>query len=509
MLTRHLPGVSNFLFEMSRRVSRMMPLMGTFEVEVPGTTLRIHCGVPLLLRADLSNFFPSISADRLLLIFRKLGLQPEVAAVLARFVTIDNCLPLGFNGSPMLANLVCVSLDEKITAVAKRYDCVYSRYADDIAISGKSALPSKILLADIVEEEGFRLSPHKFRVTKLGQAHYVTGLSVTDPTLPHAPRPLKRRLRQELYYCHKFGIKNHLGWISEESFRRGVNRLDGMVRYIAGIETSVSSRMQSQWSDLLRKDSLKPSYSSRMNQPFRQHTIYIDEAEIPRGVNTVLALAFVSTEEVSTIEISTNVVLREHRVDPFSAGRKIKLAKKGLHFADAHEELRTAYVRVLPNLPFRAFVIYGKLESQVAYVDLYCSLLKQLLPHRLMGCDAAEVDLVFEENPRISLESINQIVSDIYAELEQAGNRRPIQKPRVILGTKLRYSPLSVPDFLLGTFSDFARLEEQPTEVGRLRFERLRDKYRLILDYDTGTFYSRRRPFYPWVMRPRTDLGGS
>ena len=87
----------------------------------------------------------------------------------------------------MLANFVCLSLDEKITSLANSYDCVYSRYADDIAISGKSALPSKILLADIVEAEGFRLSPHKFRVTKLGQAHYVTGLSVTDAISPHVP----------------------------------------------------------------------------------------------------------------------------------------------------------------------------------------------------------------------------------------------------------------------------------------------------------------------------------
>ena len=319
-------------------------------------------------------------------------------------------------------------------------------------------------------------------------------------------RPLKRRLRQELYYCHKFGTKNHLGWISEESLRHGVNRLDGMVRYIAGIETAVSSRMQSQWNDLLRRENLKPSYSSRMNQPFRKHTFYIDEAEILRNASTVLALAFVSTEEVNMIEISTNAVLRDHAVDPFSAGRKTKIRKKGLHFADAHEELRSAYVRVLPTLPFRAYLTYGKLESRARYEDFYCSLIKQLLPHRLMGCDAAEVELVFEENPRISFAIINRIVSDVYAELERAGNRRPLQKPRVISGTKLEHSALSVPDFLLGTFSDFARVEEQPSEVGRLRFERLRDKYRLILDYDTGTYYSRRRPFYPWVKRASNDL---
>src|SRR5450756_1254894 len=70
-----------------------------------------HCGAPLLLRADIRNFFPSISAERLRNRFLELGMHPIAADALAKFVTIDDRLALGLNASPMLANLVCVNLD--------------------------------------------------------------------------------------------------------------------------------------------------------------------------------------------------------------------------------------------------------------------------------------------------------------------------------------------------------------------------------------------------------------
>ena len=53
----------------------------------------------------------------------------------------------------MLANLVCLDLDIKIHKLASAYGCKYTRYADDIAISGKKKLPSRKELEKIVREE--------------------------------------------------------------------------------------------------------------------------------------------------------------------------------------------------------------------------------------------------------------------------------------------------------------------------------------------------------------------
>lgn len=226
---------------------------------------KVHCGAPLLLRADLRNFFPSISIDRLRKRFLELGMQSEAAFALAKFVTVDDVLPLGLNASPMLANLVCVDLDIKLQKLAQAYGCKATRYADDISISGKRSLPSRAELEKIIESEGFQLSNEKFRVTKLGQAHYVTGLSISDENIPHAPRNMKRRLRQELYYCKKYGIPNHLGRLGYDYIQGGINRIDGTVHYVSHIETENSEKIKSLWNALLEKDHVEASYDTRID----------------------------------------------------------------------------------------------------------------------------------------------------------------------------------------------------------------------------------------------------
>lgn len=194
-----------------------------------------HCGGPLFIRADIEEFFPSITIKKLLQVFLQLGIDEKICWYLAKFLTIQDTLAQGLNTSPMIANLVCLSLDRNLTLLAEKHQCRYSRYADDITFSGDT-LPEKISIEKILNSEGFRLSEKKYRVTKLGQACYVTGLSVSDPERPHVPKEMKRRLRQEMYYSYKYGIISHFQRINEKSVEDGIHRIDGMIRYMLGIE---------------------------------------------------------------------------------------------------------------------------------------------------------------------------------------------------------------------------------------------------------------------------------
>lgn len=151
-------------------------------------------------------------------------------------------------------------------------------------------------------------------------------------------------------------------------------------------------------------------------------------------------------------------------------------------------------------------MIFGELESNEKYQETYVSLLAEILPRRLMHYDRAPIRFIFEENSKIKIPALKKVVSGAYQALEATSNRRPIEKPEVIIGKKLDQPCFAVPDYMLAVFSQFARLNKNPTDTdkekqGRTRqFERLRDKYRLIIDADTGVEYSRRRPFQPWVV---------
>ncbi|MCH7495763.1 MAG: RNA-directed DNA polymerase [Candidatus Marinimicrobia bacterium] len=457
-----------------------------------------HCGAPLILHADIASFFPSISSYQLRVMFERLGINGDMAGHLTNFVTIDDSLPLGLHPSPMLANIVCLDLDEKLSKVAAEGECVYTRYADDITISGRTTVPKKEIIKTILDEEGFCLSERKFRITKPGQAHYVTGLSVSDSKLPHAPRVMKKNLRQELYYCGKYGIENHLGKIGvDDTLQQGINRIDGYVKYVSHIEKEALPNLREEWNTLLEKEGLKISYATKEGFKTRIIDFYVDETEIQHHGIRFLAVSFVQTEDTMKIDITTMATLRQHMADPFSGGRKRKLEKKKLHYTDATEDLRKAYIDKLSILPFRAYLVFGELKTPDDYEDLYVELIKKILPHRLMGCDQAIVRIIVEENSKIRKFKIINTITDIYKSLEENNNRRPFSI-KTIVGGKSDYLCFSVPDFLLAIFSGFATNSVDPKERRILFFEKLRDKYRIILDGDKNVVYSRRRPFEPW-----------
>ena len=464
----------------------------------------VHCGAPLLLRADLKNFFPSISTERLVDRFIQLGMKTAAARALGKFATIEDSLPLGLNASPMLANLVCVDMDIKVQELATRYGCRYTRYADDIFISG-NRLPDKAELEKIVTSMGFSLSPDKFRITKPGQAHYVTGLSIADANGPHAPRHMKRKLRQELYYCKKFGIEDHLAQIGYEegTYRSGVNRLDGTVRYVSHVEGAyASSCLRPLWKNLLSRDGLEPRHPSIESRSLRQIFCFIDESEIIFENKRSLALGLFLTEDPAAISASTIAVLRKFQIeDPFYPGDREALERSGLHFVDAHPDLRTAYLETLARLSFRAFVVYAELKDGESYEDKYVSLLALALRNRFIRYDRTSWRIAVEENSKVNLASLSATVRGVYRQLEDVGSRRPLVEPEVFVGKKRDEPSFAVPDFILAVFGRFAQLNEKPNEPNRRhQFERLRDKYRSIVDADSNTEYSRRRSFEPWPL---------
>jgi RNA-directed DNA polymerase len=462
---------------------------------------RVHCGAKFLLRADIRNFFPSISLDRLTNRFLTLNMNLEPAAALAKFVTINDELPLGLNSSPTLANLVALGVDEKLSELASKYGCKYTRYADDIAISSSDVLPTKNEVVEILESEKFQLATEKFRITRRGQAHYVTGLSISDEDRPHVPRHMKRRLRQEVYYSKKFGVTDHLDRTGESRTQRGINRLDGMVRYVNYIEGRSASPLKENWHALLKRDELQVSYQSHTSSKSPPSiTCYVDETEFYIDGEAYLALGLIFTDEPEVIEGATASLLKAfQKSDPFYAGDRVALAKSGIHFVDAHFDLRATYIKLMESFSLRAFVVFGRLKDVADYENCYLALLGRVLPQRLVKYNRICVNFIFEENSKIKKGRLERAVQDIYGDLSDANSKRPLLAPNVSIESKKSVAAFSAPDFMLAIFSRYAQLKKFPKEPLREhQFERLRDKYRLIIDADSNNEFSRRRPFGPF-----------
>ena len=188
-----------------------------------------HCGQPLVLHMDLSDFFPSIRASRIHALFRTLGYPWNIARLLTGLCTNsvpDSIfptqtiawaakqalrfphLPQGAPSSPALANLAAHGLDLRLSGLARQRGLAYTRYADDLAFSGPPAEQGRrdyfaTLVAAIALEEGFRVNHHKTRFMDASTRQQLTGIAINRH--PNIPRHSYDTLKATLFNCARFG----------------------------------------------------------------------------------------------------------------------------------------------------------------------------------------------------------------------------------------------------------------------------------------------------------------
>ncbi len=188
-----------------------------------------HCGAAVLLKFDLTDFFPALHYYRVMGLFASLGYPVgigrfsnrdearEVAPTLARLCTYtpdprrfgDGFMPQGAPTSPALSNLVCRTLDARLDGLASRNGGAYTRYADDLAdflpsppgSTSRRSAGSAGGSIRFATRRGSLSTRSKFvqGVIRRSQRQTVTGI-VTNDAL-RVPRDQRRRFRAMLHNC--------------------------------------------------------------------------------------------------------------------------------------------------------------------------------------------------------------------------------------------------------------------------------------------------------------------
>jgi RNA-directed DNA polymerase len=170
---------------------------------------RFHVRQSRVVLIDIKDFFPSVQSQRVYRLFREFGYTRSVSAMLAGLATLDGSLPQGAPTSPAISNLVCRRLDHRAGAFCVKRGWRYTRYADDIAVSGEVE-PAAVILAirQMLADDQFEMNTEKTRVMRSCQRQVVTGVVVNASR--HARRETRRAVRQEAYYIKKFGLSDHM-----------------------------------------------------------------------------------------------------------------------------------------------------------------------------------------------------------------------------------------------------------------------------------------------------------
>jgi RNA-directed DNA polymerase len=229
-----------------------------------------HVGKKVVLKIDLQDFFPSISAARIQSVFRAVGYPEGVADLLAGLctnVTPEDVwqggqaesrlllqearwrysrlhLPQGAPTSPALANLCAYRMDCRLSGLARSAGAIYTRYADDLAFSGddqflRVARRFHVHVCATVMEEGFSVHHRKTRMMQQGVRQRVAGIVVNNRL--NVPREDFDRLKATLTNCIRLGPQSqNRGGLDD--FR---HHLNGRVSFVESLNPAKGQRLRS------------------------------------------------------------------------------------------------------------------------------------------------------------------------------------------------------------------------------------------------------------------------
>ena len=193
-------------------------------------------------QSDIRDFFTSIDRS---LIWQTIERGKDCAPIsdidnyierILDLVCIDGTLPPGLPASPVISNAVLLSFDNETAAYCRSIGCTYTRYSDDLIVSGPAPGPLEALkdrlsssLASLYGTR-FELNARKSKLFKTGGKISILGLTI----LPNGRVSVDSRVRTEIevllhfYLTDREKFSQRAGGDAEKA----AERLSGYVNYV-------------------------------------------------------------------------------------------------------------------------------------------------------------------------------------------------------------------------------------------------------------------------------------
>lgn len=236
------------------------------------SSVRVHVGKKRILRLDIKSFFPSINSDMVEKLFHDMGYSKSAAERLTYLCTFsweklyDNnieipeeyqgksYLPHGAPSSPILANLVFQKVDLVILEAIKEYDIQYSRYADDLIFSSDTDDLQWLIerIREILAKYNFKINNNKTKLMTENDPKLLMGLNITKGI--KIQKRYKRKLYQEIYFCKKYGVREHLERTDSNGRANFAGYLYGKAYFINMVEPELGAQMLEELDKLFSQD---------------------------------------------------------------------------------------------------------------------------------------------------------------------------------------------------------------------------------------------------------------
>lgn len=140
-----------------------------------------HLGNEWVASIDIENFFPSVSTTRVESAIKRLGYDDAFSNdALVKLTCLEMGLTQGAPTSPVLSNIALHDLDVQLANFAADNGFVYTRYADDLVISGSTGSPDIAVdgMREVTSADGWKIAERKTTIDRAPNRRKVHGLLV-------------------------------------------------------------------------------------------------------------------------------------------------------------------------------------------------------------------------------------------------------------------------------------------------------------------------------------------
>lgn len=222
-----------------------------------------HAGSTPILKLDFEQFFPSIKVSD----WEKFAKRTPNSSIQQSDIRLyslimfwgqqkrsitPKCLSIGAPTSPALSNILLYDLDVVLSAEADKLGATYTRYADDITLSGPSLDTVKAFeriarrVVKSLKSPRLTFNEDKYGLYRRGQRRLVTGLVITPTGDVSVGRERKRLISSMLYRSSK-----------ELLDVAGKSRLKGLLGFCVANEPSFLNRMRAKYGDQIVDSALR------------------------------------------------------------------------------------------------------------------------------------------------------------------------------------------------------------------------------------------------------------
>ncbi|WP_158682694.1 reverse transcriptase domain-containing protein [Idiomarina sp. OT37-5b] len=195
---------------------------------------------------------------------------------IVNLVVVDDHIPAGFATSPVLSNICLVNFDDALLEYCKTQHLTYTRYSDDIIISGEYELEHKVIEIFVTEllkanlGRAAELNIQKTKRYKRGHDFKLLGLNILPNGVVTIPRESKNEI-EVMLYLYLTDAKGFDDYVKHTFFssetdidsstlrERGIAKLSGKIISAKSMDNNYISKLRRKYGNTIMEMFIRKS----------------------------------------------------------------------------------------------------------------------------------------------------------------------------------------------------------------------------------------------------------